>query len=100
MEEKQHITCDQKLIKEDLICHYCKKQCGPLVKWHEVVCKKNYVPTDKMFFGEDSTSYKYVKKAVKSKGRKCLICGKDPKPNYFYCIGCHNMRQDDQFAAG
>jgi hypothetical protein len=22
---------------------------------------------------------------VKSRGRKCLTCGKDPKPNYYYC---------------
>jgi hypothetical protein len=30
------------------------------------------------------------KKRIKPAGRCCIICGKDPYPNYFYCPSCHN----------
>jgi uncharacterized OB-fold protein len=29
-----------------------------------------------------------IKRKYKSHGRRCLKCGKDPKPNYFYCPSC------------
>ncbi|MCK5603403.1 hypothetical protein KAR91_16075 [Candidatus Pacearchaeota archaeon] len=30
-----------------------------------------------------------VEERRQSNGRKCLICEKNPYPNYFYCTTCH-----------
>ena len=38
-----------------------------------------------------SPHHKVTKKNKKTNGRKCLSCGRDPWPNYFYCIDCHPL---------
>ena len=30
-----------------------------------------------------------LKSRIKATNRKCLICGTNPWPNYFYCPACH-----------
>ncbi len=45
-------------------------------KEHLVVCKRDF----------DRSCDVPISKVVRNrKKRKCLVCGKDPFPNYFYC---------------
>jgi uncharacterized OB-fold protein len=30
-----------------------------------------------------------IERRPKNWNRKCKACGKDPWPNYFYCMSCH-----------
>ena len=72
---------------ETRICENCMRVV-PLYayKEHLEVCKK-YVSREEALWRETRgyDNRKALKKRVKSKGRKCLVCGRDPSPNYFYC---------------
>ena len=69
-----------------VICENCNRPV-PLIyyKDHLPVCRK-YCPDAKSVMIDQTRSA--IKRKYKSHGRKCLKCGKDPKPNYFYCPSC------------
>jgi Zn finger protein HypA/HybF involved in hydrogenase expression len=87
-------TSDQKLIEGVGICQYCKRQCGEFVKWHEEVCKRSFIKTSRVVSADGYSNPHINRVEVKSRGRKCRQCGKDPKPNYFYCPRCHANKYD------
>jgi len=77
------------------VCPNCLKNVPKFAaKEHLEFCRKRYrrpVAVDLIIEKEQSASrfnLHKVKIKAESRGRKCLRCGKDPKPNYFYCPGC------------
>jgi hypothetical protein len=53
-------------------------------------CRKNYT---KVIEAEEKERF-YMTKVIKDNGRRCLVCGENCYPNYYYCNRHHTGKDD------
>jgi hypothetical protein len=76
-----------------VVCSNCHKRITEkYYEEHLVVCKKYFTSWEEEAvdgaYKESQYRTSRARRQAVSKGRKCLKCGRDPKPNYYYCPGC------------